>query len=147
MSSIRSRAPTASSHAVRQVMQAVPGRDTKAETTLRSALFRRRLRFRKNCRPITTLRISADVVFPRQKVCIFVDGCYWHGCGVHFRPPRSNAAWWIEKVDDNRTRDRRQTVILREHGWRVIRLWEHDVLNGDIERLAQRLERRIRDAR
>jgi DNA mismatch endonuclease (patch repair protein) len=144
MSSIRSRAPAASSDAVRRVMQAIPGMDTQAETRLRSALFRRGLRFRKNCRPITSLRISADIVFPRQRVCIFVDGCYWHGCEVHFRPPRSNAAWWIEKVNDNRTRDLKQTAILREHGWRVIRLWEHEVLSEDIERLTRRIERCIR---
>lgn len=147
MSSIRSRAPAASSGAVRRTMQAVPGRDTQAETVLRSALFRRGLRFRKNCRPIENVRISADVVFFGERVCVFVDGCFWHGCEHHFHPPRANRAWWNEKVEDNQNRDRRQTLVLQEQGWRVVRVWEHEVLTNDIHRCARRIEKCVRSRR
>ena len=58
---------------------------------------------------------------------MFVDGCYWHGCPRHFAVPKQNSAWWTEKIDDNRTRDVRRTAELRDRGWMVIRLWEHDV--------------------
>lgn len=147
MSSIRSRAPAASSGAVRRIMQAVSGGDTQAERVLKGALFRRGLRFRKNCRPIENLRISADVVFPRERVCVFVDGCFWHGCPAHFHPPRANRQWWKEKVEDNRRRDRSQSLVLRKHGWQVVRVWEHEVLSNAIHRCACRIEECVRSRR
>ena len=127
MSSIRSRAPAASSGAVRRTMQAVPGRDTRAETVLRSALFRRGLRFRKNCRPIENVRISADVVFFGERVCVFVDGCFWHGCKLHkTKAPKTHRDFWQRKIKTNTARDRRVRADLRRHGWNIVRLWEHD---------------------
>jgi len=127
MTSIRSRAPTASSPVVRRVMQANVGRETGIEQTLRCALHRNGLRFRKDAAPVCALRCKADIVFTRFKVCVFVDGCFWHGCPKHFRPPKANRAWWLEKIRDNRARDRRQSALLAYHGWTVLRFWEHNV--------------------
>ncbi len=62
-------------------------------------------------------------------VCVFVDGCFWHGCSLHFGTPRTNSAWWAEKIAANVERDARQTERLGERGWRVVRIWEHE-LNG-----------------
>ena len=73
------------------------------------------------------VRCKADIVFPRQMVCVFVDGCFWHGCSRHFGTPKTNSAWWAEKIAANVERDARQTALLREHGWRVVRVWEHEL--------------------
>src|SRR5258706_13941492 len=107
MSCIRSRAPRASSPAVRRVMQANVGRETRPEQSVRTFLHCRGFRFRKDVKPLATLRCTADIVFPEAKVCIFVDGCFWHGCPIHFHAPKSNKAWWSEKIAANRARDRR----------------------------------------
>lgn len=141
MRSIRSRAPAASSAVVRRIMQSVPRGDTAAEVALRSALFRSGLRFRKNFRPVKALRIAADVAFRRERVCVFVDGCFWHGCPIHFAAPKSNTPWWIEKISDNRVRDRRQIAQLRACGWRVIRIWEHQLLNSGVSRWVTTIKR------
>lgn len=143
MSSIRSRAPVASSPTVRRAMKAVPSGDTRPEIRLRSTLFRLGMRFRKNNRPESDLRVSADIVFPKERVCVFIDGCYWHGCPDHFKPPKTNRDWWIEKIQDNHERDLRQTAQLRKRGWSVIRLWEHQVAGSFVDRYARQVERRI----
>lgn len=66
-----------------------------------------------------------DFVFREEKVAIFVDGCFWHGCKRHLRMPASNAAYWQAKIERNRKRDRQVSRALRQQGWRVIRVWEH----------------------
>ena len=126
-SSIRARAPAASSPAVRRVMQANVGREPVLEKRLRSELHRMGLRFRKNFRPIEGLRFNADIVFRSRKVCVFVDGCFWHGCKVHFKCPKANASWWREKIQSNRLKDSKVNRALLKRGWTVLRFWEHEV--------------------
>jgi DNA mismatch endonuclease (patch repair protein) len=131
MSSIRSRAPVASSPTVRRVMQANVGRETTAERAARRALYAAGLRYREDIRPEPGLRCTADIVFPRQRVCVFIDGCFWHACPEHFAAPKMNSAWWTEKILANVERDARQTSLLRERGWTVVRFWEHEVERAD----------------
>jgi DNA mismatch endonuclease (patch repair protein) len=137
--SIRSRAPTASSPNVHRVMVANYGDNTTPELLFRRTLFQFGLRFRQNTRPIASLRCHADIVFPKQRVCVFVDGCFWHGCPKHFRCPKTNAAWWSEKIDANRKRDKRQTRLLQRADWTVIRIWEHDINGTRISIVADRV--------
>jgi DNA mismatch endonuclease (patch repair protein) len=66
-----------------------------------------------------------DFVFQRERLAIFVDGCFWHGCPLHGRNPDSNRAYWLPKLARNRARDLAVTRELRRRGWRVLRLWEH----------------------
>lgn len=102
--------------------------DTRPEVALRRALHRRGLRFRKDF-AITTHRMSIrpDIVFTKSRVAVFVDGCFWHGCPVHGRVPGGqNASYWADKMQRNRERDERQNEALREAGWRVVRVWEHE---------------------
>jgi DNA mismatch endonuclease (patch repair protein) len=73
------------------------------------------------------LRTYPDFVFRQSRLAVFVDGCFWHGCRRHRRTPKTNTKWWCNKVNANRARDQRVTKLLRAHGWRVIRIWEHDV--------------------
>jgi DNA mismatch endonuclease, patch repair protein len=127
MSSIRSRAPLAASALVRRVMQSNTQTETAPEKLIRGALHRVGLRFRKDARPDSSVRCTADAVFSRAKVCVFVDGCFWHGCPIHFRCPKTNSTWWQEKIEDNKIRDNRQADALRDLGWLVIRIWEHHI--------------------
>lgn len=78
------------------------------------------------------------------KVCVFVDGCYWHGCPRHFKTPGTNSGWWAEKIEANWERDARQTRLLRLAGWRVMRVWEHDLAGSGATRVAWRVTLPIR---
>jgi DNA mismatch endonuclease (patch repair protein) len=68
-----------------------------------------------------------DFVFPRQRVVLFVDGCFWHGCSKHSNMPRNNQEFWAKKLDGNKIRDRVVTRKLRRMGWSVVRVWEHEL--------------------
>ncbi len=78
--------------------------------------------------PHSALRIFSvrpDFVFPKARLAVFVDGCFWHGCPRHGTRPKGNAAFWRRKFAANRARDRRVNRALRRAGWRVLRIWEH----------------------
>jgi DNA mismatch endonuclease (patch repair protein) len=141
---VRLRAPRASSAAVRRVMQANLPRDTGPELALRQALHAAGFRFRKDYRPERSQRCKADVVFPRKKLCIFVDGCFWHRCPIHFELPKTNAAWWDEKIEATVERDHRQTHSLTSNGWTVIRVWEHDVVTRALRRIVAMVAKYLR---
>lgn len=111
--------------AVRAIMRGNQ-RDTRPERALRSALHRRGLRFRKNVRPVDGLRCEADVVFPTERVAVFLDGCAWHGCPQHGMRARRNSAYWMAKIAKNVERDKRNNRALTAAGWIVVRGWEHD---------------------
>lgn len=81
-------------------------------------------------------------MFPRWKVAAFVDGCFWHGCPVHGTWPKANAAWWREKIETNRERDRDTTCRLKREGWLVLRFWEHSDPNGAATKVARAVKMR-----
>lgn len=116
-------------------MQGNRSRDTSPELALRSALHARGLRFRVAARPVPELRRTADLVFPRARLAVFVDGCYWHGCPVHHKTPMTNREYWSEKISRNRARDRDTDARLAEAGWSVLRFWEHEPLESCVERV------------
>jgi len=68
-----------------------------------------------------------DFAFPKLKLALFVDGCFWHGCPRHGVQPKSNKEFWLTKLDANKARDRKVNRLLRANGWRVLRIWEHDL--------------------
>jgi DNA mismatch endonuclease, patch repair protein len=118
--------PAASSHSASAVMRGNRGSDTRLEILVRSALHRSGLRFRKNHRlPFEGGFVRPDVVFPRQRVAVFLDGCYWHRCPIHGTEPRTNAAYWKAKLDSNVERDALVSAALRAEDWTVVRIWEH----------------------
>ena len=89
-------------------------------------LFRRGFRYRIDIRPIPGLRRKADVVFPRLKVAVFVDGCFWHGCPEHATWPRANGEYWRRRILGNRDRDADTDSRLAAEGWLSLRVWEHE---------------------
>ena len=80
-----------------------------------------------------------DFVFPRLRVAVFVDGCFWHGCPKHATQPKTNAGFWRKKIARNQQRDREVGRVLRRAGWRVIRVWEHGLRRKDEARTVRRL--------
>lgn len=105
--------------------------DTRPETVLRHVLWRMGSRYRKN---VVDLPGKPDLVFPRARLVVFCDGDFWHGRdwrSLRRRlQSRANAGYWVKKIQANRERDRRTTAGLRRAGWRVMRVWEGEVLKN-----------------
>ena len=117
-------------------MQSNKGRDTQPELALRSAAHALGLRYRVSVRPLRELRRTADLVFTKAKVAVFLDGCFWHGCPDHHTVAATNASFWAEKVESTRSRDRDTDRRLAAAGWTSIRVWEHE----DPVEAAQRIQ-------
>jgi DNA mismatch endonuclease (patch repair protein) len=107
-------------------MLANRSRDTGPELALRSILHGRGLRYRVNFRLLSNRRNTADIVFTRHKIAVFVDGCFWHGCPEHYWASKTNVDYWGPKIKHNRARDENITAALVSEGWEVIRIWEHE---------------------
>jgi DNA mismatch endonuclease (patch repair protein) len=122
-------APPASTAGVRAVMQGNRRRDTSPELRLRSALHRAGLRFRCDQMVATPFgAVRPDIVFSRDRLAVFVDGCFWHRCSVHGTEPRANSEYWARKLDRNVVRDQNVDSWLNLSGWKVMRIWEHQDL-------------------
>ncbi len=81
---------------------------------------------------------APDFLFPKEKIIIFVDGCFWHGCPKCGHIPRTNKAFWKAKIEGTRSRDRKNTKALRNKGFKVIRFWEHE-LRGNLTRCLKKI--------
>lgn len=116
-------------------MSRIRGKNTSPEIRLRRALFSLGLRFRVHYR---TPAGRADVAFPAAMVAVEVDGCFWHGCPLHYVKPRTGAAFWAAKLRTNVRRDALQVRVLEDAGWRICRFWEHEVA-GDVMSVARQV--------
>ena len=117
-------------------MSQIKGRNTKPEIALRKSLwavgFRHRIKSKLPGKP--------DIVYPSLKTVIFVDGCFWHKCPEHYQKPKTRAEFWENKIRGNVERDRKNNILLKEQGWFVIRVWEHEIkesLADCVERLSE----------
>lgn len=116
----------ASSESARRTMVANRRRDTQPELRVRRLLHAAGLRYRVDFAPLQGLLARADIVFTKQRVAIFIDGCFWHGCPTHAVAPKTNADYWGPKLARNRARDSDVSKRLVKSGWVVLRFWEHD---------------------
>lgn len=110
-------------------MSRIKGKNTKPEEQVRKYLFSRGFRYRKN---VSDLPGKPDIILPKYKTCIFINGCFWHkheGC-KYFVWPKNNAEFWEKKINGNVERDLRQQQELQALGWKVIVVWECE-LKGD----------------
>ena len=105
-------------------MRKVKSRDTGLEQKVRSALWRKGYRFRKN---ETSLPGTPDIAFPGAKIAVFIDSCFWHGCPNHLRKPKSNTEYWEKKMARNRKRDAKVNREYERIEWKAIRIWEHSI--------------------
>ncbi|MFC4869685.1 very short patch repair endonuclease [Streptomonospora arabica] len=133
----------ASSDGVRASMRSNKGRDTKPEVALRRAVHAMGLRYRVSARPLPNTRRTADMVFTRAKVAVFLDGCFWHGCPEHHTVAATNAGFWAEKVRRTRDRDEETDRLLSEAGWVPVRVWEHEDPREAAERVAEQVKARV----
>ena len=123
-------------------MSRIKGKDTGLEMRVRSELHRRGFRFRKH---VKELPGKPDVVFTKAKVAVFIDGDFWHG----YRFPsweHKVSDFWKQKINKNRERDRRNHRKLKEMGWTVIRLWQHD-LERDFQECIEKIVAAVNEAR
>ena len=100
---------------------------TEPEIVLRRQLHAKGLRYRVKYPVPGNKRRSIDIAFPRARLAVFVDGCFWHGCPIHASWPKTNAGWWATKINKNRHRDAETDAMLLATGWRSIRIWEHEI--------------------
>jgi DNA mismatch endonuclease, patch repair protein len=119
-------------------MSRIRSRDTVPEIELRKALWAIGLRYRLKSR----LPGNPDLVFPSLKSVVFVDGCFWHVCPQHGVRPSSNTEFWQNKLDSNVARDKAVNRKLKRLGWRVVRVWEHEI-DADSQRAAELVYRRL----
>jgi DNA mismatch endonuclease (patch repair protein) len=107
---------------VKAQLSRMPRSGTKPEIALRRELHHRGLRFRVN---LAGLPGSPDIAFTRVRLAVFIDGCFWHGCPVHYVAPKNNSQWWAQKLADNRRRDMNVDEKLVSLGWVHLHIWEH----------------------
>jgi len=111
--------------------------NTRPEMAVRRALHRAGFRYRVDFGIRTDAGlIHVDIAFPRQRLAVFVDGCFWHSCPAHGRRPASNPKYWDAKLRRNIERDARNGVSLAESGWDVLRIWEHVPAPEAVRRVA-----------
>lgn len=110
-------------------MSMIRAKNTKPEISLRKLIFANglrgyRLHYRLNGKP--------DIVFPRRKIAVFIDGCFWHKCPKCFIKPASNKKFWSRKIESNVKRDKDVNRALKKKGWKILRIWEHEVKHEKI---------------
>lgn len=124
-------------------MSRISGKDTKPEELVRKYLFSKGFRYRKNVRKLPG---TPDLVLPKYRTVIFVNGCFWHGhegC-KYFVWPKSNAEFWRQKIETNISRDRRKEAQLRDMGWNVMIVWECELRPPKRQVALERLESQLR---
>lgn len=126
-------------------MSRIHSKNTKPEELVRRFLFSQGFRYRKND---TRLPGKPDIVLPKYKTVVFVNGCFWHGhegCR-YFVWPKNNAEFWKEKITGNIQRDKRNHHLLEEQGWRVIEIWECELKKNTFQETLVSLAKNIRSS-
>ncbi|MGG2482818.1 very short patch repair endonuclease [Brevibacillus borstelensis] len=123
-----------------KLMQAVKGKNTLLESKVTKELWHKGLRFRKNVKSLTG---KPDVAIKKYKIVMFIDSCFWHGCPLHCKIPKSNVEYWTSKIQRNIQRDLEVNEYYKKIGWNVIRIWEHELKNdfqGTIDKIVLKIK-------
>lgn len=113
-----------------EMMSRVKNRDSKMEVSFRRELWKHGFRYRKNSARHFG---KPDIVLPKYQTAIFLDSCFWHGCEEHCQLPTTRVTFWKEKIERNKQRDEEVNSHYKTIGWRIIRLWEHDLIKKDFK--------------
>ena len=124
-----------------KIMSKIKSKDTSPEKKLRKALWEKGYRYRIHYK----LPGKPDIVFVSKKTAIFVDGCFWHKCPKCYIPPKSNKKYWLPKIEKNVERDKENTKRLQKEGWKVIRIWEHEI-NKQFEKTLSNIEKILKES-
>ena len=117
-------------------MSRIRGKNTSPERALKKYL-------KKKGYKISSVKLfgSPDIVLKRKKIAIFVDGCFWHKCRKHYIQPKTKKSFWIKKINQNVKRDKIVNRTLRKNGWKIIRIWEHEIKNSKSQMANRKLNR------
>jgi len=105
-------------------MSRIRAKDTSPEITLRKVLWSHGIR---GYRIHYNLPGKPDIVFVKKKIAVFIDGCFWHKCPIHFQEPETRKDFWLKKIESNIRRDKIVNEQLENDGWTIIRIWEHEI--------------------
>jgi DNA mismatch endonuclease (patch repair protein) len=111
-----------------KLMSKIRSKDTVPEVTLRKALRNSGITYRKYYGPE-----KIDIAIPATKIAVFVDGCFWHSCPIHGHAPKSNIGYWGKKLEKNRGRASAKDLRLKEEGWEIIHIWEHEISEDSLK--------------
>ena len=107
-----------------EIMRAIKSKDTKIELAFRKTLWQKGFRYRKNSSKYFG---KPDIVLKKFKTVIFLDSCFWHGCKKHYRIPSVRKNYWTQKIARNAARDKEVSKYYKKQGWKITRIWEHDL--------------------
>lgn len=127
-------------------MSRIKGKETKDEVVVRKYLFANGFRYRKNVRQLPG---TPDIVLPKYKTCIFINGCFWHGhegCR-YFVVPKTNTEFWLNKIEANRQRDIRKINDLQILGWKVITIWECELIASKRSETLESLIKQVKNVK
>ncbi|MCY8516674.1 very short patch repair endonuclease [Bacillus atrophaeus] len=122
-------------------MKAVKSKNTKIEKVVCKKIWRRGIRFRKN---VKDLKGKPDIAIKKYKIVIFIDSCFWHGCPLHGRIPKSNVEFWNNKIKHNIERDKSINQYYTRKGWNILRIWEHDLNKKKVSQTIDKIEEWIK---
>jgi len=126
-----------SSPLVSRRMSVTPQKNTAPEMALRKILHQMGMRYRVDRVVLNKPRRTADIAFSGIKIAVFIDGCFWHGCEKHGTWPKQNAAFWRQKILNNKKRDDETCLLLKSQGWTAIRIWEHETPLSAAKKIAK----------
>ena len=126
-------------------MQQIRSRDTKPEMLVRKFLHAQGFRYRLHDKKLPG---KPDIVLPKYRMVIFVHGCFWHGHSncKYYVVPKTNTAWWLNKINTNKANDAKALKALKKDGWRLIEVWECKLKPAKIEKTLEGLLKKIRDS-
>ena len=118
-----------------RIMSKIRAKDSRIEMSVRKGVWKKGYRFRKHYG-----KWKIDIAFPRKKVAVFVDSCFWHACPIHGEIPKSNVQFWKNKLTKNVQRDLEVNEQLKDEGWKVIRIWEHEI-DSELDKTLTKISR------
>ena len=118
-----------------KVMASIKGKNTKPEVAIRKLLWKQGIRYRIHNKNIFGI---PDISIKDKMIAVFIDGCFWHGCGRCYKEPRTNSKFWRTKISDNKKRRKKVRKYLKNEGWNVLEFWEHEV-NSNSEKIISRI--------